>query len=119
MIKKVLIVIIYFLIVLVFAIGSLLITWSNDPPIILLLEIFVDIVILSGIILSLYDKFIKWWLIPFVFSVTGEVFLLTIDERVGIEEAIQWALILLPAVYFNLKVIGFIGNRKLLKSDTV
>ena len=117
MIKKIL-VIVYLLIVIFLVIESSLITWTNDPRAIFFMEISVDIVILVGIILSLNDKTIKWWVIPFVFSAIGEAFLLIIDTRVGIKEAIQWALILLPAIYFNLKVSGYIGNRKW-KSENV
>jgi len=36
--------------------------------------------------------------------------------RVGISKAILWTLILLPALYLNLKVIGITGNGRLLKS---
>lgn len=89
-----------------------MITCANDPKTIFFLEISIDTVILFGILLSLYNKFIKWWLIPFLFSAVGEVYLLANDERIATKEAIQWVLILLPAVYLNLKVVGFIGNRK-------
>ncbi len=117
MIRKILI-IIYSLIILVFAGASSFITWANNPIMILFVEILVDTVLLLGIVLSLCDKHIKWWFIPFVLAVIGEVYLLVADDRIGIKEAIQWTLILVPAIYLHLRVIGFVGDRKM-KSETV
>ena len=103
MIKKVLI-IIYGLIITFFAISSSLITWVNDSKSIFFIELIVDLIIISGVMLSLTSKRIKWWMFFLVFAIIGEIYLLTIDPRVGFKEAIQWSLILLPALYLNFKV---------------
>ena len=109
MIKKVFI-IIYFLILLALAIVSILTTWLNEPIKIIILEIIIDIVIMSGVVFAFYNKRIKWWIIPFVLSVIGEVYLLYIDKRVSVAGAIQWTVILMPAVYLNLLATGLIGD---------
>ncbi len=115
MIKKVT-TIIYSLIVLAFAVASSLISWANDTSTIFMMELIVDIIIISGILLSLSDKRLQWWIVLLIIAIVGEIYLLSIDPRSGLKESFQWSIILLPALYLNLQVTGLLKTNSLVKN---
>jgi hypothetical protein len=75
------------------------------------MEMIVDIIIVSGILLSLGSKRLQWWIILLIVAIVGEIYLISIDQRVGFTDGLQWSLILLPALYLNLKVTGLLGTK--------
>jgi hypothetical protein len=73
------------------------------------MEMIVDIIIISGILLSLGSKRLQWWIILLMVAIVGEIYLISIDQRVGLTGSLYWLLVLLPALYLNLKVTGLVG----------
>ncbi len=114
MIGKILITI-YSIILSLIALACIAITWANDPAYILIIETLVNLVIVVGCWLTLSTKQHKSWVVLLIIAFTGEAYLLNIDSRVGIKETIQWVVILLPALFLNLKAAGIVKNKELLK----
>ena len=100
--------IIYLIILLLLAISSSLISLVNDPKSIFLLEIATDLIFVSGVILFIAKIQTKLWGIPLFLACVAEIYLLIIDQRIDMLVALGWGIILLPAIYFHIRVAGFI-----------
>ena len=104
--------IVYLFLLLVFALSSIVVTWSNDSSGILALEVIVNLIFLAGVILSIKGLRHRGWILPLIIAILGEAYLLLIDIRAKQSDILLWCFILAPAFYFHLTVIGFWGKAR-------
>jgi hypothetical protein len=101
---KRILVICYLVIIALFFISSVTISFANDNFKTFIFEFIVDVIFIMGVLLFYTKKNISFWLLPFLFAVVCECILLFTDERATLSSAVFWLLILLPAIYMNIRV---------------
>ena len=98
--------IIYSLILLSLAVGSIAITSVKDTALIIVLELAVDITLITGVILYIKHRSFSWWRVLFISAVLGECYLLATDKSTDSLDIVIWVLVLLPALILNSSVAG-------------
>lgn len=93
--------ILYTVLLVAFAIPSIAVTWANDTPSVLALEITIDLIIIGGVILAISGLRHRSWIVMIGLAVTGEAYLLLTDRRLTISNIILWCIVLAPALYFH------------------
>ena len=89
-----------------------------DSPHVLLLEIVVNVILITGVVLYIKNYSHKWWSLLFVSALAGEVYLLFSDSGHEAVVILIWALILLPAFVMNLNVADLAGKVPFSKKRT-
>jgi len=98
--------IIYLLFLVVLAVGSSINVYVNDPSPIFVLELAVDITLITGVFLYFRHYSLSWWRVLFVFAVVGECYLLFTEPRLEPLDAVIWVLVLMPAFVLNFSIAG-------------
>jgi len=94
----------YFNVLIILALTSVISTWVNDNMIMLTAELFVNIVFIAGLLIFLRRKQIKYWVVPFFFACVGEIVLLYLDKETSLMMTVVWVVILMPAFNYNYRV---------------
>lgn len=108
--------ILYTILLLAFALPSIAVTWANDTPRVLALEITIDLIVIAGVILAIAGLKHRSWLAMIVLAVIGETYLLATDSRATTANIILWFIVLAPAIYFHLIIVGI--KRKITQTPT-
>ena len=95
---------VYLLLLIVFSGMSVLTVASIDNPVLLWLEGCVDVVIVTGVFMYLRGFRRRWWRFILLPSVAGQVGLLVGLGEIVREDFLLTALILVPALYLNVRV---------------
>ena len=98
--------VIYTLLLIGVAIGSIAMSFANDAALLIALELMVDVTFIAGVVLYIRRLSFNWWRVLFVGAVLGECYLLASDHNLAIQDFIIWALVLLPAIVINSSVAG-------------
>jgi hypothetical protein len=98
--------IIYALLLIGLAIGSIAISLANDEALVIALELMVDVTLIAGVVLYVKRLSFNWWRVLFIGAVLGECYLLATDRKLETQVFIIWVLVLLPALILNSSVAG-------------
>jgi hypothetical protein len=98
--------IIYTVLLLFFALSSIAVTWANDLPMVLAVEIATDLIIIVGVILAIGGLRHRVWIVFIALAAIGEIYLLATDNRAVTSDNILWGIVLAPAFYFNSLIVG-------------
>jgi hypothetical protein len=98
----------YILILIILAIPSATIIFVNNPTFFFGIELSVDIILITGVILYTIGIRTHWWTAFVFIAILGEIFLLGGVSPTEYIEAIFWVVILLPAIYMNFKVSNIV-----------
>lgn len=87
----------------------------GDNPVLLWIEGATDMVLLSGIVLYLRHRQLRWWLYLFFPALAGQLWLLiSLDADLG--NTLISTIILLPACYLNARI--FMNRNRMSASPT-
>lgn len=93
----------YILILIVFAAISVISTWATDEFTVFLIEIYVDVTLISGCLIYLTGRRLSLWFVLLVPAIWGQIHLLFYIEESSLNLGLLWCFVLFPAIYLNLK----------------
>jgi len=87
-------------------------TWFNEPLLIFVAEVAIDLILIAGVILYWRGVFHKVWIFVFTAAVILQSIVLARSPYVEFADFMVWILMLVPAVYMNIIVCGLFGAKR-------
>ena len=95
---------VYFLVLLVFAGTSIFATYITDGLARTVLEIYVDVILVGGVLLFAVSKKFNYWWQLLVLALIGQIFIWFYPIEKLSFDTVSFAFFLMPAIYMGYKV---------------